>query len=181
MRLAAPDFKPKREGPRDDLVAATPRLEAKKAFFRLRGRSARDAARARVCGGAVDVRRREESARHCARCDEEEWVELPDEFENTEGTQKKNEEMDERHEESRVGKTTTDDRRVQKRGTFRNARSWAESREQSLEYEAGDKHRHALLRGLGLGDDPKTVNSVVMKERNSTRMRTRRSWEQKRR
>ena len=36
--------------------------------------------------------------------------------------------------------------------------------EQSLEYEAGDKHRHALLRGLGLGDDSKTVNSAGMKE-----------------
>ena len=108
VRLAARAFKPKREGPRDDLVASTPRLEAKKASFRIRGRSARDAARARVCGGAVDVRRREESAPHCARCDEEEWVELPDEFENTDGTQK-NEEIDERHEESRVGKTTTDE------------------------------------------------------------------------
>ena len=60
--------------------------------------------------------------------------------------------------------TKTDDGRVQKRWTFRNATSWTESREQSLEYEAGDKHRHALLRGLGLGDDSKTVNSVGMKQ-----------------
>ena len=32
-RLVARDFKPRREGPRDDLFAAMPPLEAKKALF----------------------------------------------------------------------------------------------------------------------------------------------------
>ena len=32
-RLVARDFKPRREGPNDDLFAATPPLEAKKAVF----------------------------------------------------------------------------------------------------------------------------------------------------
>ena len=36
--------------------------------------------------------------------------------------------------------------------------------EQGLEYQAGDKHRQAFLRGLGLNDDSKTVNIEAMKE-----------------
>ena len=32
-RLVARDFKPRREGPRDDMFAAMPPLEAKKALF----------------------------------------------------------------------------------------------------------------------------------------------------
>ena len=39
-RLVARDFKPKREGPRDDLFAAMPQLEAKKSFALIRCRGA---------------------------------------------------------------------------------------------------------------------------------------------
>ena len=45
-RLVARDFKPKREGPRDDLFAAMPPLEAKKALFAfVAGCARRDARR----------------------------------------------------------------------------------------------------------------------------------------
>ena len=63
-RMVARDFKPKREGPRDDLLAAMLLLEAKKALF-VRGGGAREAAGARTCRGEADVRRREESAPQC--------------------------------------------------------------------------------------------------------------------
>ena len=36
--------------------------------------------------------------------------------------------------------------------------------EQGLQHEAGGKHRQALLQGLGLNEDSKTVNSEAMKE-----------------
>ena len=36
--------------------------------------------------------------------------------------------------------------------------------EQGLEYEAGDKHRQALLRGLELNDESKTINSAATKK-----------------
>ena len=36
--------------------------------------------------------------------------------------------------------------------------------EQGLQHEAGGKHRQALLQGLGLNEDSKSVNSEAMKE-----------------
>jgi len=78
-RLVARDFKPKREGPRDDLFAAMPPLEVKKALFALiageRGRRRRrgmDEMKLMY----IDVKK----AHLNAKCDEEEWVELPREF-----------------------------------------------------------------------------------------------------
>ena len=35
--------------------------------------------------------------------------------------------------------------------------------EEGLEYEGSDKHRHALLEGLGLNEKSKAVNSAAMK------------------
>ena len=79
-RLVARDFKPKREGPRDDLYVAMPPLEVKKALFALvagvRGRRKRrkqDEMKLMF----IDVKK----AHLNAECDEEEWVELPREFE----------------------------------------------------------------------------------------------------
>ena len=78
-RLVARDFRPRREGPRDDLFAAMPPLEANKAFFALvagvRGRRRR-AGQDEVKLLFIDVRK----AHLNARCDEEAWVELPEEF-----------------------------------------------------------------------------------------------------
>jgi len=78
-RLVARDFKPKREGPRDDLFAAMPPLEVKKGLFALvageRGRRRRrgmDEMKLMY----IDVKK----AHLNAKCDEEEWVELPREF-----------------------------------------------------------------------------------------------------
>ena len=75
----ARDFKPKREGPRDKLFAARPPLEAKKAFFAFVV-GMREKRRAQghdeVKLMFVDVKK----AHLNAKCDEEEWVELPDEF-----------------------------------------------------------------------------------------------------
>ena len=78
-RLVARDFKPKREGPRDDLFAAMPPLEAKKAVFAFVA-GVREKRRAQghdeVKLMFVDVKK----AHLNAKCDEEEWVELPNEF-----------------------------------------------------------------------------------------------------
>ena len=78
-RLVARDVRPRREGPREDLFAATPPLEAKRA----------------VCAfvAAVREKRREQgqdgvklffidvmTAQLNAECDEEKWVELLAEF-----------------------------------------------------------------------------------------------------
>ena len=77
-RLVVRDFKPKREGPRDDLFAAMPPLEANKALFafvavvRLRRRE-RGPVEEKLM--FVDVRKRTSTP------DVEEWVELPDDFE----------------------------------------------------------------------------------------------------
>ena len=62
----ARDFKPKREGPRDDLFEAMPPLEAKKALFAFVA-EVREKRRAQG---------HEEVAHLNAKCDEEEWVEL---------------------------------------------------------------------------------------------------------
>ena len=80
-RLVARDFKPQREGPRDDLFAAMPPLEAKRALFAL---AAGERRRMRAQG------LREEKvlllglkkAHLSAKCEEEEWVELPGDFWN---------------------------------------------------------------------------------------------------
>ena len=78
-RLVARDFEPKREGPRDDLFAAMPPLDAKKALFAFVA-GVREKRRAQghdeVKLMFVDVKK----AHLNAKCDEEEWVELPDEF-----------------------------------------------------------------------------------------------------
>ena len=78
-QLVARDFKPKREGPRDDLFAIPP-LEANRALFAF-GAGAREKRRERGRAEVnllfVDVKK----AHFKARCDEEEWVELPEEFE----------------------------------------------------------------------------------------------------
>ena len=75
----ARDFKPKREGPRDDLFAAMPPLEAKKALFAFVA-GVREKRRAQEYDEVklmfVDVKK----AHLNAKCDEEEWVELLDEF-----------------------------------------------------------------------------------------------------
>ena len=80
-RLVARDFKPKREGPRDDLFAAMPPLQANKALFAFVA-GVREKRRAQghdeVKLMCVDVKK----AHLNAKCDEEEWVELPDEFKN---------------------------------------------------------------------------------------------------
>ena len=78
-RLVARDVKPKRKGPRDDLCAAMPPLEAKKALFAFVA-GMREKRRAQghdeVKLMFVDVKK----AHLNAKCDEEEWVELSDEF-----------------------------------------------------------------------------------------------------
>ena len=82
-RLVARDFTPRREGPRDDLFAAMPRLEATEALFALVasvGDRRREQGLAVVKVIIADVKK----AHLNARCDEEEWVELPDEFEEHE-------------------------------------------------------------------------------------------------
>ena len=84
-RLVARDFKPKREGPRDDLFAAMPPLEAKKALFAFVA-GVRENRRAQghdeVKLMFVDVKK----AHLNAKCDEEEWVELRNEFNKFGGT-----------------------------------------------------------------------------------------------
>ena len=78
-RLVGRDFKPRREGPRDDLFASMPPLEAKKVLFRMtagdRGRRRRNGLE-EVKLLFVDVRK----AHLNSECDEEVWVELPEEF-----------------------------------------------------------------------------------------------------
>ncbi len=76
-RLVARDFKPRREGPRNDLFAAMPPLEAKKTLLALaageRGR------RRRQGKGQEKVLLADVKKTHLnANCEEEEWVELPE-------------------------------------------------------------------------------------------------------
>ena len=76
-RLVGRDFKVKHEVERDDLFAAMPPLEAKKTMFRMtagvRGwRRRRGAEEVKLM--FIDVRK----AHLNAKCDEEEWVELPE-------------------------------------------------------------------------------------------------------
>ena len=81
-RLVAREFKPKREGPGDDLSAAMPPLEAKKAFFAFVA-GMREKRRVQrhdeVKLMFVDVEKN--TSQREVR--EEEWVELPDDFKNT--------------------------------------------------------------------------------------------------
>ena len=78
-RLVGRDFKPRHEGAREDLFAAMPPLESKKLMFRMvagmRGqRRRRNLAEVKLM--FIDVRK----AHLNAICEEEEWVELPEEF-----------------------------------------------------------------------------------------------------
>ena len=78
-RLVARDFKPKREENPGEMFAAMPPLEAKKLLFRMaagvRGwRRRRGVAEIKLM--FIDVRK----AHLNAVCDEEAWVELPEEF-----------------------------------------------------------------------------------------------------
>ena len=78
-RLVARDFKPKRGEPSVEMFAAMPPLEAKKLLFRMaagvRGwRRRRGVAEIKLM--FIDVRK----AHLNAVCDEEAWVELPEEF-----------------------------------------------------------------------------------------------------
>ena len=75
----ARDFKSRREGPRDDLFAAMPPLEAKKALFAYVAgvrEKRRGQGQDEVKLIFIDVER----AHLTAKRDEEEWVDLPDEF-----------------------------------------------------------------------------------------------------
>ena len=78
-RLVARDFKPKREGPRDDLFAAMPPLEAKKALFAFVA-GVREKRRVQGHDEVTLMFVNMEKAHLNAKCDEEEWVELPDDF-----------------------------------------------------------------------------------------------------
>ena len=78
-RLVGRDFKGKRGGVRDDLFASMPPLESKKMMFRvtagIRGwRRRRGKEEVKLM--FIDVRK----AHLNAKCDEEEWVELPEEM-----------------------------------------------------------------------------------------------------
>ena len=75
-RLVACDFKPRREGPSDDLLAAMPPVEAKKASFAGVREKRRQQAQNEVKLMRIDVK----NEYFNAKCAEEEWVELPDEF-----------------------------------------------------------------------------------------------------
>ena len=78
-RLVARDFKPKQEGSTNDLFAAMPPLEAEKALFAFVA-GVREKRRAQ---GDDEVKLMFVDAKKAhlnAKCDEEEWVELPDEF-----------------------------------------------------------------------------------------------------
>ena len=80
-RLVARDFKPKHEGPSDDLFAAMPQLEAKKALFAIVAgvrEKRRTQGHEEVKLMFVDVKK----AHLKAKCEEEEWVEVPNEFKN---------------------------------------------------------------------------------------------------
>ena len=78
-RLVGRDFKPRHEEPRDDLYASMPPLEAKRVLFRIvagmRGQRRRKGGE-EVKLMFLDVRK----AHLNAECNEEEWVELPEEF-----------------------------------------------------------------------------------------------------
>ena len=79
-RLVARDFKPKHEGPSDDLFAAMPPLEAKKALFAFVAtvrEKRRTQGHEEVKLMFVDVKK----AHLNAKCEEEEW-EVPAEFTN---------------------------------------------------------------------------------------------------
>ena len=79
-RLVARDFRPRREGPRDDLFAAMPPLEAKNAlfaYFALAREKRREQGQQEVTLMFIDVTKAHFSAKCGGRL---EWVELLDEF-----------------------------------------------------------------------------------------------------
>ena len=223
-RLVARDFKPKREGPRDDLFAAMPPLEAKKALFAFVA-GVRENRRAQghdeVKLMFVDVKK----AHLNAKCDEEEWVELPNEF-NKFGRYAKLKRwlygmrkaasgweddyarrlVEDGFQRGRAASTIFYHPKTQVRvvvhgddftfaGTESELRKieakmheWYDVKvrgilgsgkrdvheieilgrnltwtEEGLEYEGSDKHRRALLEGLGLNEESKAVNSAAVK------------------
>ena len=113
-------------------------------------------------------------ARVRAQCDEEERVEKPDESEDharfaklrrwLHGVWKAGRRLI--HENCRwMGSDETEQReRSSQRCASGVISRCAEISEVEAEYEAGDKHRQALLRGLGFNDDSKTVNRAAMKK-----------------
>ena len=105
--LVARDVKPKREGPRDDLFAAIPLLEAKAlfAFVEEAPEKRRERELAEMKLMLVDEKKKKKVHMN-ARCDEEERVELPDEFEEHGGNAKLRRWMY-GDEEGRVGGGTT--------------------------------------------------------------------------
>ena len=52
--------------------------------------------------------------------------------------------------------------------------------EEVLDHEASDRHRHALLEGLGLSEESKTVNSAAVKLEESDKKRARTRWRERR-
>ena len=78
-RLVARGFKPRPEGPRDDMFAAMPPLEATEALFAhvaVVREKRREQGQTEVKLMFIDVKK----VHLNAKCDEEEWVELLDEF-----------------------------------------------------------------------------------------------------
>ena len=220
----ARDFKPKHEGPRDDLFAAMPPLEAKKALFAFVA-GMREKRRAQGHDEMklmfVDVKKTHLNA----KCDEEEWVVLPDEFKKfgryaklkrwLYGMRKAASGWEDDYARrlvddgfrrgraastifyhpkthvrvvvhvttSRLLGTESELKRIQAkmhewydvkvRGVLGSGKrdvheieilgrnlTWTE---EGLEYEGSDKHRQALLEGLGLNEESKAVNSAAVK------------------
>ena len=223
-RLVARDFKPKHEGPRDDLFAAMPPLEAKKALFAFVA-GMREKRRAQGHDEVKLMFVDGKKAHLNAKCDEEEWVELPDEFKKfgryaklkrwLYGMRKAASGWEDDyarrlvedgfrrgraastifyHPKTQVrvvvhgddftfAGTESELKRIQAkmhewydvkvRGVLGSGKrdvheieilgrnlTWTE---EGLEYEGSDKHRQALLEGLGLNEESKAVNSAAVK------------------
>ena len=224
MQIVARDFKPKHEGPRDDLFAAMPPLKAKKALFAFVA-GLRETRRGQGLDEVklmfVDVKK----AHLNAKCDEEEWVVLSDEFKTfgryaklkrwLYGMRKAASGLEDDyarrlvedgfrrgraastilyHPKTQVrvvvhgddftfAHTESELKRIQAmmrewydvkvRGVLGSAKrdvheieilgrslTWTK---EGLEYEGSDKHRQALLEGLGLNEESKVVNNATGK------------------
>ena len=214
-RLVARDFKPKREGPRDDLFAAMPPLEAKKSLF-LFVAGMREKRRVQghneVMLMFVDVKK----AHLNAKCDEfkqfgryaklKRWLygmrraasgweddyarRLVEDgfrrgraastmfhhpktqvrvvvhgddftFASTESELKRIQaKMHECYDVKVRGTLGSGKRDVHEIEMLGRKMTWTE---EGLEYEGSDKHRRALLEGLGLNEESKAVNSAAVK------------------
>ena len=178
----ARDFKPRREGPRDDLFAAMPPLEAKKALFafvagvrerrraqghdevkthvhrRDEGASQREVRRGRMgCVGRISTRQ--------SSSDDVPQVRVVVHggdltFAGTESEQRKFKQRCASDMTSRCcgllgeGKNDVHETEILARNL-----TWTE---EGLEYEGSDKHRRAMLEGLGLNEESKAVNSAAV-------------------